>query len=119
MRVAASGGRGRRGRGREKYSCVHEHARETDEELNEPTRGPNLANFLKTHLRPVFLLSERPPLKRWRLCCVIEAGFHDQSRWPLHETEEFTADVSHDANAASPFAVRDTSAVSPSEMERI
>lgn len=42
---------------------VNERTRETDKELNEPTRGPNLANFLKTHLRPVFLLSKRPPLK--------------------------------------------------------
>lgn len=69
------------GREEGKISCVHEHARKTDEELNEPTRGPNLANFLKTHLRPVFLLSERPLLKRWRFYCVIEAGFHNQSRW--------------------------------------
>lgn len=66
-----------------KYSCVHERARKTGEELNEPTRGPNLANFLKTHLRPVFLLSERPPLKRWTFCCVIEAGFRDQSQGPF------------------------------------
>lgn len=39
-----------------------ERERETDGELNEPTREP-LANFLKTHLRPVFLLSERPPIQ--------------------------------------------------------
>jgi len=71
-----------RGERREKYSYVHERAKKTDKELNEPTRGPNLANFLKTHLRPVFLLSERPPLKRWRFCCVLEAGFHDQSWRP-------------------------------------
>lgn len=48
--------------------CVHasERARQI-KELNEPTRGPNLANFLKTHLRPVFLLSERPPLKSMKV----------------------------------------------------
>lgn len=92
-----------RERGGGQYSCVHERARRTDKELNEPTRGPNLANFLKTHLRPVFLLSEGPPLcvKRWRLCCVIEPGFRDQSpgssaRGPRNSPQT----RSHDANAA-------------------
>jgi len=37
---------------------VNERTRETDRELNEPTLSEPLANFLKTHLRPVFLLSE-------------------------------------------------------------
>lgn len=30
-----------RGERRGKYSYVHERARKTDKELNEPTRGPN------------------------------------------------------------------------------
>lgn len=84
-----------------KYLCVHERARKTDKELNEPTRGPNLANFLKTHLRPVFLLSERPPSKRWRFCCVIEAGSRDQSRGGPPRDREIYRRRSHDANATS------------------
>lgn len=54
---------------------VNERTSETDKELNEPTCGPNLANFLKTHLRPVFLLSERPPLKPMKVLLRNRGGF--------------------------------------------